>query len=155
MAESKTTRITIRLPIALAEKIEKLAARENQDTSKIIRKAIERHLHIQSTRDDVDFISGIIRQEIKAETDKQANRLAAMLFKVGVIASGNYFLNARMLSDVISPSMLEDFKDINSNARRLGISYMKQSGAGVVDFLEDEEAVAAAVEKIRTDYTEG
>ena len=57
-----------------------------------------------------------------------------------------------MLSDVISPSMQEDFKDINSNARKLGIEYMKQNGINAVEFLEDDEAVTATVEKIKTDY---
>jgi len=154
MAEQKTKRVTFHLPIATVEKIEKLAARENQDVSKIIRKAIDRHLSIQANKDDIDFITGIIRQEIKAETGKQANRLAAMLFKVGIITSSNYFLAVKMLSDVISPSMQEDFKDINSNARKLGIDYMKQSGVGVVEFLEDEDAVEAAVGKVKTDFSE-
>jgi len=76
-----------------------------------------------------------------------------MLFKVGAITSSNYFLAVKMLSDVISPSMQEDFKDINSNARKLGIDYMKQSGVGVVDFLEDEDAVERAVGKVKTDFS--
>jgi len=154
MIEQKTKRITFHLPITTVDKIEKLAARENQDVSKVIRKAIDKHLSIQANKDDIDFISSIIRQEVKAEISKQANRLAAMLFKVGIITSSNYFLAVRMLADVISPSMQEDFKDINSNARRLGIDYMKQSGVGLVEFLEDDEAVSSAVGKIKTDFSE-
>ena len=154
MAEHKTKRVTFHLPVITADKIEKLAARENQDVSKVIRKAIDKHLSIQANKDDIDFISGIIRQEVKAEIGKQANRLAAMLFKIGIITSSNYFLAVKMLADIISPSMQEDFKDINSNARRLGIDYMKQSGIGVVEFLEDDKAVTAAVSKIKTDFSE-
>ena len=154
MVEQKTKRITFHLTVDTARKIERLAAKENQDVSKVIRRAIDKYLSIQANKDDIDFISGIIRQEVKAEIGKQANRLAAMLFKVGIITSGNYFLAVKMLADVISPSMQEDFKDINSNARKLGIDYMKQSGVGVVEFLEDDEAVAAAVGKIKTDFFE-
>jgi len=154
MAEQKTKRVTFHLPISTVAKIEKLAARENQDVSKIIRKAIDAHLSIQANKDDIDFISGIIRQEVKAEIGKQANRLAAMLFKVGIIASSNYFMDVKMLADVISPSMQEDFKDINSNARKLGIEYMKQNGVNAVGFLEDDEAVLAATEKLKTDFSE-
>jgi len=154
MVEQKTKRITFHLTVDTARKIERLAAKENQDVSKVIRRAIDKYLSIQANKDDIDFISGIIRQEVKAEIGKQANRLAAMLFKVGIITSGNYFLAVKMLADVISPSMQEDFKDINSHARKLGIDYMKQSGVGVVEFLEDDEAVAAAVGKIKTDFFE-
>ena len=136
------------------DKLEKLAAKQNQDTSKIVRRAVDNYFNIQANRDDIDFITGIIRQEIKAEMGKQANRLAAMLFKIGVIASGNYFLAVKMLSDIISPSLQEDFKDINSNARKLGIDYMKQNGVGVIEFLEDDEAVERAVGKVKTDFAE-
>jgi hypothetical protein len=76
-----------------------------------------------------------------------------MLFKIGVIAAGNYFMAVRLMSDVISPSMQEDFKDINSNARKLGIDYMKQNGIGVVEFLEDADDVDEAVKKLKTDFT--
>jgi hypothetical protein len=47
--------------------------------------------------------------------------------------------------------MQEDFKDINATARKLGIDYMKQSGVGVVEFLEDEDAVERAAEKLKTE----
>ena len=150
----KTKRVTFHLPLDTADKIERLAAKENQDVSKIIRRAIDKHLSIQANKDDIDFISGIIRQEVKVEIGKQANRLAAMLFKIGIITAGNYFMAVRVLSDVISPSMQEDFKDINSNARKLGIDYMKQSGVGVVEFLEDADEVSAAVRRLKTDFTE-
>jgi hypothetical protein len=146
-------RRSIAFPVKQLEQLEKLAAKENQDVSKIVRKAVDGYMSIRANKDDIDFITGIIRQEVKAETGKQANRLAAMLFKIGIITSANYFLAVKILSDVISPSMQEDFKDINSNARKLGIDYMKQSGVGVVEFLEDNEAVERAVGKVKTDFS--
>ena len=131
--------------------LDKLADRECMSRTELIRKFIDKGLAVESYQENIDFLSGIIRQVVSAEIGKQANRLAAMLFKVGIITSSNYFLAVKTLSDVISPSMQEDFKDINSNARKLGIDYMKQSGVGVVEFLEDDEAVAAAVDKIKTE----
>ena len=146
-------RRSIAFPAKQLEQLEKIAVKENQDVSKVVRRAVDQYLSIQANKDDIDFITGIIRQEVKAEIGKQANRLAAMLFKVGIITSSNYFLSVKLMSDVISPSMLEDFKDINSNARKLGIDYMKQSGVGVVEFLEDDEAVDTAVGKIKADLS--
>ena len=154
MAESKTKRINFLLPVDTLKSLEKFAAKKNQNVSEIIRRAINEHLTIQANREDIDFISGIIRQEVKAEIGKQANRLAAMLFKIGVISAGGYFMSVRLMSDVINPSMQEDFKDINSNARKLGIDYMKQNGVGVVEFLEDADDVETAVKKLKTDFTD-
>ena len=141
-------------PAEMLEQIEKVAAKKNVFASDVIRDYVNKGLSVQGYQENIDFISGIIRQEVKAEMGKQANRLAAMLFKVGVITAGNYFMSVRMLSDVINPSMQEDFKDINSNARRLGIDYMKQNGVGAVEFLEDADDVEAAVKKLKTDYSE-
>jgi len=141
-------------PADMLEQIEKAAAKKHVYASDIIRDCVKKGLSVQSYEENIDFLSGIIRLEVKAEIGKRANRLAAMLFKIGVISAGNYFLAARMLSDVISPSMQDDFKDINSNARRLGIDYMKQSGMGVVEFLEDADDVDAAVRKLKTDLSE-
>ena len=141
-------------PADMLEQIEKVAAKKNVFASDIIRDYVNKGLSVTGYEDNIEFITGIVRQVVSAEIGRQANRLAAMMFKVGVITSSNYFLAVRMMSDVISPSMQEDFKDINSNARKLGIDYMKQNGVGVVEFLEDDEAVAVAVGKVKTDFSE-
>ena len=138
-------------PGDMLEQIDKLALKKGVSTSEIVRGFVSKGLSVTGYEDNIEFLSGIIRQVVSAEIGRQANRLAAMLFKVGIITSSNYFLAVKTLSDVISPSMQEDFKDINSNARKLGIDYMKQSGVGVVEFLEDDEAVTAAVGKIKTE----
>ena len=154
MAEQKMKRINFLLPADTVKSLEKFTAKKNQNVSEVIRKAINEHLTIQTNREDIEFITNIIRQVVSAEIGKQANRLAAMLFKVGAITSSNYFLSVKTLSDIINPSLQEDFKDVNTNARKLGIDYMKQSGVGVVEFLEDDEAVERAVGKIKTDISE-
>jgi hypothetical protein len=135
----------------MLEQIEKVAAKKNVFASDVIRDYVNKGLSVTGYEDNIELISGIIRQVVSAEIGRQANRLAAMLFKVGIITSSNYFLAVKMLSDVISPSLQEDFKDINSNARKLGIDYMKQSGVGVVEFLEDDEAVNRAVNRIKNE----
>jgi len=137
----------------MLEQIEKLAQRKGVSSSEIVRGFVSKGLSVTGYAEDVEYITGIIRQVVSAEINRQANRLAAMLFKVGAITSSNYFLSVKMLSDVISPSLQEDFKDINSNARKLGIDYMKQNGVGVVEFLEDDEAVDRAVGKVKTDFS--
>jgi len=138
----------------MLEQIEKLALKKGVSSSEIVRGFVSKGLSVTGYENDAEYLTGIIRQVVSAEIGRQANRLAAMLFKIGVITAGNYFMAVRMLSDVISPSMQEDFKDINSNARKLGIDYMKQNGVGVVEFLEDADDVEAAVKKIKTDFLE-
>ena len=152
--KGKTVQITVKVSEGKYESLKKLAASKHINMADVVRGFIDKGLAVQTYEDNIDFLSGIIRQEVKAEIGKQANRLAAMLFKIGVITAGNYFMSVRMLSDVISPSMQEDFRDINSNARKLGIDYMKQNGVGVIEFLEDADDVETAVKKLKTDFSE-
>jgi len=147
-----TKRVTFHLTTDMVKTLEKQADQTGQNISQIIRKALDKYFDLEAQREDTDFFTGLIRPIVHEEIGKQANRLAAMLFKVGIITSSNYFLAVRTLSDVISPSMQEDFKNINANARKLGIDYMKQSGVGAVEFLEDEENVERAADKLKTDY---
>jgi predicted DNA-binding protein len=149
-----TKRITAHIHVSMVEKLESESKRTRQNVSWIIREALDKYFSIEAKKEDTEFFAGVVRPIVKEEIGKQANRLAAMLFKIGIISAGNYFMAARTLSDVISPSMQEDFKDINANARKLGIDYMKQNGVGVVEFLEDTEAVERAAEKLKTDYTQ-
>jgi hypothetical protein len=141
-------------PADTLEQIEKIAAKKNVYASDVIRDFVNKGLSVTGYEDNVELISGIVRQVVSAEIGRQANRLAAMLFKIGVITAGGYFMSARIISDVINPSMQEDFKDINSNARKLGIDYMKQNGVGAVEFLEDADDVETAMKKLKTDYTD-
>jgi hypothetical protein len=139
----------------MAKTLEKLADQKHMNVSWVIRDAIDKYMNVDQYKEDREFLADIVHPIVKDEIGKQANRLAAMLFKIGVITSSNYFLAVRTLSDVISPSMQEAFSDINANARKLGIDYMKQSGVGVVEFLEDGEKVEQAASKLKTDYTAG
>jgi len=148
-----TVQITIKVTPDVYKSLQKLSTKNNQNMAAVVREFINKGLDVQGYKDDVDFIAGLVRQEVKVEIRKQADRLAAMLFKIGTISAGGYFLGVRMLSDMISPSMQEDYKDINANARRLGIDYMKQTVSGVVEFLEDKEATDDAADKIKTDFT--
>ena len=154
MAEQKTKRVTLHLPVATVKSIEKLAARDSQDVSKVIRKAIDTHLNIQANRDDIDFISGIIRQEVKVEIRKQADRICSMSYKVGVITAANYFLSVRILADFLAPSLQDDFKDIEQRARKQGMAYMNMKVSDAVEFLLDDAAVGEAVSKLKNEYFE-
>ena len=151
--KGKVVQITVKVAEDKYDALKRLAASKHINMADVVRSFINKGLSVDSYQENIDFLTGIIRQEVKAEIGKQANRLAAMLFKVGAITSSNYFLAVRMMSDVISLSMQEDFKDINSNARKLGIDYMKQSGIGVVEFLEDEDAVERAAGKVKSDFS--
>jgi len=145
----KTIQMTVKVAPSTYKSLQKLAAKRNQNMSAVVRKFIDKGMEIQGYKNDLDFITGIIRQEIKAEVGAQVHRLASMMFKIGAISSSNYFLAVRMLADVINPSMQEDFKDINSKARQLGEEFMSMKYSEYKSFWENDESIEEAAGKIR------
>ena len=153
--EERTQKRSVVFSTKQLEEIEKLANHRNCFASDVIRDFVDKGLSVQGYKDDISFLSGIIRQEVKAEMGVQANRLAAMMYKIGVLAASNYFMNVQMMSDVINPSMQADFKDINAKARRVGMDYMNMKVKDVLTLLEDDEEIAATTEKIKQNWFDG
>ena len=86
----KFIRRSVYLPKETLEKLEKLAINKGLKTSEVIRIFIDKGLNIESSREDIDFIADIIREElnsiyrledIKEILDKQTNRLDKMMMK--------------------------------------------------------------------------
>ena len=150
--EERTQKRSVVFSTKQLEEIEKLAVTRNCFASDVIRDFVDKGLSVQGYKDDVDFLAGIIRQVVSAEMGKQANRLAAMLYKIGVVASANYFMDVKLMADVISPSLQADFKDIHSNAQKQGREYMNQKVMDVLAFLEDPDEVEAVAAKIRKNW---
>jgi hypothetical protein len=151
-AEERTQKRSVVFSTRQIEEIEKLAIKRNCYASDVIRDFVDKGLSVQGYRDDVDFLSGIIRQEVKAEMRAQANRLAAMLYKVGVLSASNYFMNVQMMADVINPSMQDTFQSIHEKSRRVGMDYMNMKVKDVLEFLEDEEEIAATMARIKKNW---
>lgn len=148
----KAIQITVKIAPSTYKSLQKLAAKNNQNMSDVVRKFIDKGLTVQGYSDDINFISGILRQVVNAEIGRQASRLEKMMFKMGIISASNYFLAVRMLSDVISPSIQEDFKDINTNARKLGLEYMNMSYPNFKSLMENEEEVMEMADSIRHSF---
>jgi len=151
--KSNTKRVTFHLTNDMVKILEKLADSKNVNVSQVIRMAIDKYMNVDQYKEDTDFIAGVVQPIVKEEIGKQANRLAAMLFKIGIVSASGYFAAVRILSDILSPSFHEDFTEINAKARKQGIDYMKMNGVGVVEFLEDSEAVERTANKLKTDLS--
>ena len=145
----KAIQMTVKVSPDQYRAIQKLAAKGTENMSEVVRGFITKGLDVQGYKDDLEDITGIIRQVVSAEMGRQAHRLKQIMFKIGAISSSNYFLAVRMLSDVINPSMQEDFKEINSNARKLGEEFMETKYADFRYVMENEESVEEWVNRIR------
>ncbi len=145
MSENHIRR-SIYLPKYTLEKIEKIAINKGLKTSEVIRLFIDKGLNIESSREDIDFITDIIRQEltsiyrledIKEILDKQTNRLAKMLMKIGKMSTGQLFLLINLFLQIVDSGDEDKFDEILEKSMRNGVNYMQKKDFQVNDFLQD------------------
>jgi len=148
----KAIQITIKVAPSTYKSLQKLAAKNNRNMSDVVRGFIDKGMTVDGYKDDINLITGLIRQTVHTEMEMTANRLEKMMFKMGIISASNYFLAVRMLSDVISPSMQEDFKEINTRAREIGLEYMNMSYPAFRSLMENEEGVTEMADRIRRSF---
>ena len=144
----KCIRRSIYLPKETLEKLEKIAINKGVKTSEVIRMFIDKGLNIESSREDIDFITDIIRQEltsiyrledIKEILDKQTNRLAKMIMKIGKMSTGQIFLLINMFLRMIDEAEEDRFDELLEMSIRNGINYMQKKDFQINDFLQDTE----------------
>lgn len=96
---------------------------------------VEKGLSIEGSREDIDFIARIIRQEItavyhvdeiKAIADHDTDRLAKMLMKIGKINGAIFFLLIKVLMNLANEGSEDDFDQMLSEAVKLGVDYMQK-----------------------------
>ena len=143
-----TIKKSIDFPKETFEKLEKLSIKRNQNISEVIRQLVNKGLNLESSREDIDFIADIIRTElnsiyrledIKEILDKQTNRLAKILMKIGKINTGQLFLLINMFLKIIDESDEDKFDEILEKSMRNGVNYMQKKDFVINDFLQDTD----------------
>lgn len=86
----KSIKRPINFPPEVLKTLDRLAAKEHTTTSELVRRFVEKGLAVDGHKEVVEFIAGIIRQEllvvyhiedIKAVVEQQANRIVKMHMK--------------------------------------------------------------------------
>ncbi len=128
--------------------LDTLAAKNNTTTSELVRQFVEKGLSVEGYRQDIDFIAGIIRQElmavyhiedIKAVVEQQANRIAKMHMKSGKIDAAAFFLLIKVLMNVANEGTEDQFDQMLNEAVTLGVDYMQKKDFQINSFLQDTD----------------
>ncbi|QNK42211.1 ribbon-helix-helix domain-containing protein [Caproicibacter fermentans] len=128
--------------------LDTLAAKNNTTTSELVRQFVEKGLSVEGYRQDIDFIAGIIRQElmavyhiedIKAVVEQQANRIAKMHMKSGKIDAAAFFLLIKVLMNVANEGTEDQFDQMLNEAITLGVDYMQKKDFQINSFLQDTD----------------
>jgi predicted DNA-binding ribbon-helix-helix protein len=134
----RTVKFAVRLPGDHYDALVKIAATEKKSVSEIIRQYIDRGISIKSYEDDADTIARVVRLEVKAQLDRQIDRLAKMNMKIGKITGGGFYLLIKLLL-THGLSNAATVSELAIEAQKLGVRYMQMKDADVNVYLEDEE----------------
>ncbi|MCX7748223.1 MAG: hypothetical protein N2645_15255 [Clostridia bacterium] len=139
--KDKSVTVSIRLPQKLHEQLTFKARQENTDFSKYCRRLLEKGISVEAYKDDIDFITKIIRNELEAIIEPFGNRQIKMLMKIGKAVGGTMFTNIRLLLSLINPNKLYTFKELLENSMKLGVEYMKMKDFEVDQYITDSETL--------------
>ena len=139
MGREKSTILTLRIPKELHEQLTLKAQQENSDVSKCCRRLLEKGVSVEAYKEDINFLTKIIRNELEAIIEPYGNRQIKMIMKVGKATGGTMFTVIKLLLTLLNPNELYTFKELLESAMKLGVEYMKMKDFEVDQYLSSSE----------------
>lgn len=124
------------------------AQQENSDFSKYCRRLLEKGISVEAYKDDVDFITKIIRNELGNIIEPYGNRQIKMLMKIGKATGGTMFTTIKLLLSLINPEKLYTFKELLENSMKLGVEYMKMKDFEVDQYIMDGDKMIGKSDRL-------
>lgn len=107
-------------------KIKNIAQKEGKSISAVVRELTEASLTLRVTNENVDFITKIIREQVRDVMQPSVERLAALNAKTCVQSATAAFLCAETINRFVPPALREDVVNVYDAARKKGVAYTKQ-----------------------------
>ena len=145
----RTERKTIHLPPDTIRALNKLAARNGTDFSKEIRRAIDEYLDLESTAENIDMISGVIRQELSGQIKGLGNRLAGLINRLTIISAAGYYANIAIIADLIDRDRYSSFEKIEAAASKEALAFANQKNADALRIFLDDEEMKKAIQAVQ------
>lgn len=145
----RTERKTIHLPPDTIQALNKLAARNGTDFSKEVRRAIDEYLDLEAAAENIDLISGVIRQELSGQIKGLGNRLAGLINRLTIISTAGYYANIAIIADLIDQDRYSSFEKIEAAARKKALAFANQKNADALRTFMDDEAMKKAIQAVQ------
>lgn len=107
------------------EIIAKMAAKENTSDSEIVRKYFLEGIKLQVSDDNIDFITNIIRTQLKDVMQPNVDRICSLIAKTCVSSAQSSFLTAETIAKFVPTDRQADVNEVYEKARLKAIEYTK------------------------------
>ena len=124
--KQQTKRINVTFEVSDYEQIRNLAHKEGRTMSEIVREAAIDNLTVLINAENIDMITQIIREQLRAVLKPDIERLAALSAKTCVQSSTAAYLTAETISKFVPLSEQENFRDCYEKARKKGVEYTRR-----------------------------
>ena len=109
------------------EDLKRYAALERKSMSTVIREFSSKGIRGELTEENIDFLTPIIRTQLKSIMDVQFERMATMVAKTCIQAGTAAYLSAEALNSFVPVQHQRAFMDAYEAARKKAVGYMKVS----------------------------
>ncbi len=93
--------------------------------SEAVRTLCERGLQLEVSSDNINIITEIIDERLRAILKPNIERLASISAKGAIMSATSTFLNAQALADFVPPNKQKDLLEVYEKARLKGVAYVK------------------------------
>lgn len=129
-------RINVTFDEETYKQIKLIAEKRNCSMSEVCRLFTMDGLNGTLTTSNIDFISSIIREQMKIILRPSVERLAALSAKTCMQASTAAYLTAETIAKFVSPDLQMDVQDAYNAARKKAVKYIKQRPEDMDDIEE-------------------
>ena len=142
----KTIQATVKVSEDTYESLKNLAAKNHSTIAAEMRKFIDKGMSIESYQENIDFLTQIIRQEIKTELTPAIERIIKMQMRQGKLSAAVYYSTVKTMLTMLPPNTnVPSFKEMLAAARKWGIKYMITKEADIDKYLEDDDLILGDV----------
>lgn len=105
--------------------IKNLADKNNTSTSEIVRNFVLQGLNGEVGAKNLDLITRILREQLKAQFDIEFNHIASLISKTCIIAAQSTYLNAEVIDRFVPENKRMNIKEAYDAAYIKAVNYTK------------------------------
>ena len=121
------------------ENLKRYAAMKNMSMSAVVREFTSKGLTGELTEANIDFLTPIIRSQMKSVMDAKLERVIALVAKTCIQAGTAAYLSAEALNSFVPPQRQKNFVEAYDAARAKSVKDLKKGGVIVTSSDTDEE----------------
>lgn len=118
-------RISFTLTEEMKSEIDSISAKKHISASELVRSYVDRGMHIEKNKDDIDFIRKQIREELHSVMDGYMNRIIKQIARIGIMTVTDCFFTSKLLYVLVKRYQDKvDYDVMYNDAKKRAAAYL-------------------------------